>query len=90
MEGFGEFASNIEREKEKAHQMAWFVLSTVFDGEIKWTKEQIDVAKYLIDRREGKAAQKNIHSGDKENPIVFMPSEIMVKNGITSNTENSS
>lgn len=87
MQDFASFLNNVSESKKQAHNRAWFNLIQVAEGDPSISKDQIDVSKYIIDREEGKPAQKQIHAGDKDNPVMFMPSEIMDKYNVKETQE---
>ena len=84
---FEEFIADIEASKERAYQHANFALYKAVTGE-DVTSRQLDAAKYVIDRKDGKPTQKI--GGDKNHPIQFLPSELMNKYGIDTSTSNDS
>lgn len=55
---FEEFQKSIEKQKEKANKYCWYFLIETLYGEINPDETRINVAKYLMDRFEGKAIQK--------------------------------
>lgn len=83
---FNEFKKALDKNKKEATDRAYFNLY-----QTQLPKEEraypidalmLKASIYLIDRIEGKPAQKQIHAGDSENPIYFIPSELAEKYGI--------
>jgi hypothetical protein len=69
---FDEFNEKIEERKEVAYNRAWFILLQTLEEKPRGvdtpSREQIDVAKYIINRKDGMPTQKI--GGDEKNPIV--------------------
>ena len=67
-----EFFKDIERQKEKAYGNAYLLLVETLEGKKVPDRTLVDIAKYIIDRRDGKPIQKQQFSGDKEGlPILI-------------------
>lgn len=62
-----EFIQDLEEKKEQAYEKAWFILFTGMDGAV--SKEKIDIAKYIINRKDGMPKQSiGLSGGINFNP----------------------
>jgi hypothetical protein len=90
---YEEFRDDINKTKGEAYDRAWFnIFMTQFphseDSVFKVDKIMFEGAKWIVEQQDGKATQRHRHSGDKENPVVFVPSELMEKYGIKRTTRS--
>ena len=63
-----EFSKDIEHQKKQAYNKAWFVLFEGLDKNKKITNVQVEIARYIINRRDGMPTQKL--AGDKESEPI--------------------
>lgn len=67
---FEEFCQDIEAQKQRMRNQAWFFLNAALIGK-DISKIQMEAVKEVLDRTEGKAVQKQVISGEGNLPILI-------------------
>ena len=67
---FERFCKDIQNEKEQARLWSWFILVEASKG-TEISRTQMDAVKEILDRTEGKAAQKQIIIGGEGLPVLI-------------------
>ena len=66
-----EFLEDIDNEKTKAYNNAYFMLASAMQTQTAPDRILVDIAKYIIDRKDGKPAMKQELTGKDGTPLII-------------------